>query len=303
MPNTLCHILLQTPLHRAFFSNRGLLWVIIACIIPDIPWILLRGALALEVADPYALRLYTSIQASLFFCLVLSAALAQCSPRPAGIFLLLAANCLLHLLIDATQVKWANGVHLLAPFDWSSLQLHIFGPEHPLGVLMTVSGCIYLLWLWPKIAGQQASPPAFRATGMAVAAVCLVVYLAGPLLFLEKLAQGDFYYLQTLRERKFRPGKHIEFDRVPYSASRRTVTLFSGESVTLRGKLPASSGTLSVQGRFITPDTVQVSRYRRHGRIRDPASVLGIFLICSLTAQTLLLSHFPLRRFQKGPQP
>lgn len=303
MPNTLCHILLQTPLHRAFFSNRGLLWVIIACLIPDIPWILLRGALALEVADPYALRLYAGVQASLFFCMMLSAALAQCSRRPAWIFLLLAANCLLHLLIDATQVKWANGVHLLAPFDWSPLQLHIFQPEHPLGVLMTVSGFIYLLWLWPKIAGQPAAPPAPRPAGLAVAALCLVVYLAGPLLFCRNLEQNDFYYLQTLRERELRPGKQIEFDRVPYSASRRTVTLFSGESVALRGELPASSGTLSVQGRFLTPGTVQVSRYQRHGRIRDPASVLGIFLICSLTAQTLLLSHFPLRRFQKGPQP
>ncbi|HSO09252.1 MAG TPA: hypothetical protein VLR45_04640, partial [Desulfoprunum sp.] len=125
MPNTLCHIALQAPVHRAALSDKVLPWVVAGCIIPDIPWILLRTALALGMAAPYTIRLYTTIQASLLFCTLFSAFLAQFSRRPAATFAILSGNCLFHLLLDATQVKWANGVHLLAPFDWTAQQFHL----------------------------------------------------------------------------------------------------------------------------------------------------------------------------------
>jgi len=81
---------------------------------PGYPWILLRTSLALDLAAPYTVRLYTTIQASLLFCALFSAFLAQLSRHPAATFAILTGNSLLHLLLDATQVKWANGVHLLA---------------------------------------------------------------------------------------------------------------------------------------------------------------------------------------------
>jgi hypothetical protein len=302
LPNTLCHIALQAPLHKAFFSNSGLLWLFIACIIPDIPWIVLRGGLALTVVDPYSLRLYSSIQASLLFCLILSAALCQCSGQPARTFLLLAANCLFHLLLDAAQVKWGNGVHLFAPFSWSSLQLNLFEPEQPLGILITVCGLGVLLWAWPKITGQQQQvlPTAITFSKATAFVVCLAMYLSGPFLFLDPLEKSDFYYLRTLRDQAARPGKYVELDRVPYSGEQRTVILFSGEVVTLRGDLPDQSAILSLQGRFLTAESVQVSRYKQHGRTRDLASMLGIFLTCVLILQTLILPRFPFIRSQKG---
>lgn len=303
LPNTLCHIALQTPLHKAFFSNNGLLWLFIACIIPDIPWIVLRGGLTLTVVDPFALRLYTSVQASLLFCLILAAALCQCSRQPARTFLLLAANCLFHLLLDATQVKWGNGVHVLLPFTWASLQLNLFEPEQPLGIVISVCGLGVLLWAWPKITRQQVRPAAITFGKITAFVLCLAMYLTGPLLLLDPLERSGFYYIHTLRDRAARPGKYVELDRIPYTGQQRTATLFNGETIALRGDMPDQSAIVSLQGRFLTADTVQVMHYKQHGRTRDLASMLGIFLACVLILQTLILSRFPFIRSQKGQRP
>ncbi|MBU1985662.1 MAG: hypothetical protein KJ846_00385, partial [Proteobacteria bacterium] len=122
MPNTLVHIGIQGPLNTLFGKGTNPQWMLLGCIIPDIPWILQRILNFIPGIDPYTLRLYSLNQASLFFCLFMAAALALSTRRSLHIFLLLSLNCLLHLLLDATQIKWANGVQLLVPFSWSMLR-------------------------------------------------------------------------------------------------------------------------------------------------------------------------------------
>ncbi len=292
MPNTLCHIALQVPVHRAALSDKVLPWVVAGCIIPDIPWILLRASLALGLAAPYTIRPYTTIQASLLFCTLFSAFLAQFSRRPAATFAILSGNCLFHLLLDATQVKWANGVHLLAPFDWSAQQFHLFDLDHPLGIPLTVAGLITLLWYWPRICRQQIWAAAMKPGRIVAAMTCLLLYLTGPLIFLGDLEQTNFHFLHTLEDKSARPGKYVEFDRVPYTRATRTVTIFSGETIRLAGAIPDQSGSVSIQGRFIAADTVAVTDYRLHNRFRDPASMLGIILACVLMLQTIILALF-----------
>ena len=296
LPNTLCHIALQMPAHRAAFSDKVLPWVVAGCIIPDIPWILLRTSLALDLAAPYTVRLYTTIQASLLFCALFSAFLAQLSRHPAATFAILTGNSLLHLLLDATQVKWANGVHLLAPFDWSAWQFNLFDIDHPLGIPLTIAGLITLLWSWPKILRQQIWAATTNPGRIVAAVICILLYLTGPLFFLDVLEQTDFHFLHTLKNKAARPGKYIEFDRVAYDRAAATVTIFSGETIRLEGAMPDSSGSVSIRGRFVSPDNVAVADYRMHSRFRDPASMLGIFLACVLTLQTIILplySHLP----------
>ena len=76
------------------------------------------------VGDAYFdLRFYCIVQASLFGCLLLSGALASVSSRPWRVFAILGLGSLMHLLLDATQAKWASAVHLLAPISWRSLRL------------------------------------------------------------------------------------------------------------------------------------------------------------------------------------
>ena len=303
MPNTLCHIALQAPLNRPFCQDRDLLWVLIACIIPDIPWILLRLLLLTGLVDPFNLRLYASIQASLLFCLILSAALAQLGQQPGRMLVIMGLNCLFHLFLDATQVKWGNGVHFFLPMNWSAIQWQLFWPEHPWGIYITVFGLGYLFWLWPKVLAERIRPVSYQAFRLAFLACSLLLYFVGPLPFLQKLEDTDYYSIQTLRNRQERPGKAIAFDRIPYSHAEKNVTLFSGEQLSLSGELPQKSGTISLQGRFLSSTTVQVQSFHQHNGIRDRASLIGLFLTCTLLVQTLILSrpHFSLT--SKGQTP
>ncbi len=293
MPNTLCHIALQGWPHRALYSDRGLLWVIIGCIIPDIPWIILRISLAFDLADPYVLRPYTTIQASLLFCILAAVFLAQFAARPAWTFGILSGNCLLHLLLDATQVKWANGVHLTAPLDWTALHFNLFRMDHPLGLPLTVAGLFLLIRYRPEITRQQHWSPTVRPARTLVAAAGLFLYLTGPLPFLDDLRRTDFHFLQTLQDKSTRPGKYVEFDRVAFDSRLPGIRIFTGEQIRLIGDIPARSGTISVRGRFIAPDIVQAIDVQLHGGSRDFASIAGIFLACLLTVQTVILSRFP----------
>jgi hypothetical protein len=292
LPNTLCHIALQGWPHRALCSSRNLLWVIIGCIIPDIPWVFLRISLALDLADPYVLRLYTTVQASLFFCILAAVFLALFTVRPTWTFGILSGNCILHLLLDAMQVKYANGVHLTAPLDWTVLHFNLFRMEHPLGLPLTAAGLFLLVRYWPEVRRQQHWSSIIRPVRV-LAAACLLLYLTGPLPFLDDLRQTDFHFLQTLQDTSTRTGKYVEFDRVAFDRRRQTIRIFSGEQIRLTGEMPVRSGTISVRGRFIAPDTVQAIGSQQHGKSRDLASIAGIFLACLLTAQTVILSRFP----------
>lgn len=300
MPNTLCHIGVQLPLNRLVAGRKDLLWVIIACIIPDLPWITLKILVVTGFFDPYDLRLYCTAQASLFFCLFLSGALA-CTARQTGrVFLVLAGNCLLHLLLDPLEFKWGNGVHLLAPSTWTMFHLDLAWPEHPVVLVFTLVGFFLLLFSWKKMAATSlgiAWSPAKWAVGL----VFLGVYLAGPLLFLDRLEATDTYYLHTLRLRDERPGKTIEFDRVHYNAREKTVKTFAGERIFVTGSQPDRSGRVSFRGRFLTPTSIAADSFHYHPDERDLASLIGLFMACTLLLHSLLLSHFPARKNQQGP--
>jgi len=159
LPNTLCHIALQMPAHRAAFSDKVLPWVVAGCIIPDIPGSCSGRHL------PSIWRRHTRSGSTPPSRPVSSSApffrpsWPSSSRHPAATFAILTGNSLLHLLLDATQVKWANGVHLLAPFDWSAWQFNLFDIDHPLGIPLTIAGLITLLWSWPTSCAGRSGPP------------------------------------------------------------------------------------------------------------------------------------------------
>ena len=115
MPNTLAHLGVQALVSRTLVRNADLKWVYIGAIIPDLPWILQRVVMMGPAhIDAYDMRLYAITQASLFLCLIISSALAALSTHFGRTFVILGLGSLFHLLLDAFQIKWANGVHLLA---------------------------------------------------------------------------------------------------------------------------------------------------------------------------------------------
>ena len=81
MPNTLVHMGVNSLTQRAIINKADFKWIYIGCIIPDIPWILQRIVQKIPAINLYDLRLYSIIQATLLFSLLLSAALSFFSKR------------------------------------------------------------------------------------------------------------------------------------------------------------------------------------------------------------------------------
>jgi hypothetical protein len=299
LPNTLCHIAIQGPLSRTVLPVKELVWVIFGCLIPDLPWIWLKLLLTTGLFNPYDLRLYFTAQASLFFSLLLAAAIAMYATRKARVWMIIAVNCGLHLLLDALQIKWGNGVHFFAPLDWQMYRLDLFWPEHLLTMGLTILGLIYLLSIWRPVSAppsDERAPLDFSRISTNIIGVLLfTVYLSAPLLFMERMEQQNTYYIKTMRQVNDRLGQYIEFDRAHYFRETQEIRIYSGEKLKIEGLQPRRSGRVSFKGTFLTPEKLLSSSYHYHRDFRDVASIVGIFLACALLLQSLILAQFKRR--------
>ncbi|MCK9175683.1 MAG: metal-dependent hydrolase [Desulforhopalus sp.] len=288
MPNTLCHIALQAPPARQ--RPEYLPWILLGCILPDAPWIILHLLQPAALFEPFTLRFYATAQASLAYCLLISAALSLFTRRSGVVFALLGGNCLFHLLLDSLQDKWGNGVNLLAPFNWHLFSLNLISTDNYFTAVVTTCGLILLTSLWGKsCAALRQSPPLQLPRGKKALAALLfaALYLFTPPLFFGEMDRANTWNLHTMRLKTERPGKAIAYDRGRYNATTQTLRIFSGEELHLEGKLPAESGRVSIKGFFISPERVRVSALHLHNSHRDRASRLGILLACFFLCQSL----------------
>ena len=288
MPNTLAHFGLQGLATKAIARDADIKWIGIGCLIPDIPWIIQRLCTVIwPSVDLISLRIYCMIQASLFFSLILAAALSALSRRPLILFVILAANCLGHLLLDGLQTKWANGVHLFAPFDWRLTQLQLFWPESGVTLLLTAIGLAVILWLGFR---DRRTRAVFSKSYRSVSILLLLAtsYFIVPLFFFSGPYEADNHYVQTLRHREERAGKQIGFDRCRYDAAQQTITIFTGEELSLKYVTPLESGTISIKGRFKDPQTVSAAHIHLHGQSRDLGSYLGLSLLLILWGAAII---------------
>jgi hypothetical protein len=283
MPNMLAHIGVQGIATRTLIRDADLRWVLLGCLLPDFPWILQRlGQTFMPGLNPYDLRLYAIGQASLAACLLLGGALALYSSQPAKIFRLLALNTVFHLLLDACETKWANGVHLLAPFSWKLLNFGLFWPESWLIFLLTIFGFAYGVRV-----GWHTPPPPTPATPRPLwqrpcATLLVIGYVLLPLALRNGPYAMDNHSVRTLREGALRTGRPVEFDRNLYlkQTTGDRLRTFAGEELRVVGTPSERSGLVSVRATFVDPTTVHIDDIHRHwGITRDLASYLGIALL------------------------
>ncbi|OQX14987.1 MAG: hypothetical protein BWK76_13855 [Desulfobulbaceae bacterium A2] len=284
MPNTLAHIGVQGLLHRTWCSRLDLRWALVGCVLPDLSWILQRLLIPLvPVPDLLDLRLYVMVQASLVLCLLPAAALALCARRPLAAFLLMAGNSMLHLLLDAVEIKWANGVHLLAPVSWRLTAFGLCWPESLWISGLTLLGLLVLI-LQGRDLLRQPSPlirPG-RGRGLVVLAL-LLAYLLLPFAWLDAAEVADNHFVRTLRQVAERPGRDIAFDRCRYDPALGAVRIFSGEVLPVRGLTLTEPATLSLNGRFVDHHVVEVHDWHRHWPlVRDLTSGLGLAAVLLL---------------------
>jgi len=285
MPNTLAHIGLHGLATKAVYREVDLKWVYLGAILPDLPWILQRitGTLAPHV-DRLDLRLYVIGQASLFFCLILSAALALFSRQPLQTFRVLGSGSILHLLLDTLQHKWANGVHFFAPYSWRLSRFGLVWPESLPTYLVTAFGLGWCLFYWKR--SLQAAFPLTRPdkkkalTGLSL----LIIYFLLPFALLEGPEAQDNHFVKTLRSSEERKGKVIEMDRADYEydPAGGKLHLFTGEVFQVEDLHLDHSTTISIRGVFTEKNRIRVLDHHVHARFRDEASYLGLGLIALL---------------------
>ena len=287
MPNTLAHFGIQTLATKAIDRTADIKWIAVGCILPDLPWITQRLISFLAPGiDLLSLRVYCLIQASLFFCLILSGSIALLNRNAARVFLLLGGNSLIHLLLDGMQTKWANGVHLSAPFSWQLSQFQLFWPEDMITGVLTVSGLLiiaYYGWHERRILALKGA-----VFPLLLSSLLLISYILLPFMFFNDSFEADNHYVQTLQSKEQRSGKAIGFDRCRYDKSTATITVFTREKFKLISDQSIADGTISLLGRFTDNNTITASTVHQHAATRDFYSYVGLSVLLLLWATALL---------------
>ena len=286
MPNTLAHIGIQTPLTRLGMKEAPLQWIAVGCIIPDIPWIVQRIFTYLPGIDTLSLRLYTVTQASFAYCMILSLALAMLTSKSKQIFLILATNSLFHLLLDAAQNKWGNGVNLLVPFSWHSTNFNLLWPEHFSSYLFALAGILTFIVLWPKAIQNNLLLQRPSRTKALCAVICLTIYFSSPSLLLNNAYAENTHYSQTLNDTQTRTGQKVEIDRANYKATTDTLECYIDKQLKITNLPKIESGTISIRGHFLDEKTIELQEYHVHKIFRDYASYTGLFLAILLWSHT-----------------
>lgn len=206
MPNTLIHVGVQTVLSKSIDRSISVKWVAVGCIIPDLPWILQRVIHSfIPDADFLLVRSYVIIQASLFFCILLCGAISQLYNHRRKLFLLLAGNCLLHLLLDSLQIKWGNGVHLFAPLSWQLTSVGLLWPEHWSTHVLSLLGLI--IFIFYGFQERRLVPSCtVQLRNILFALTLVLIYFVAPLFYIHEPFRANNHYLGTLADTKSRKG-------------------------------------------------------------------------------------------------
>lgn len=291
MPNTLAHLGVQALVTRGVMPGADLKWIYLGCVLPDAPWILQRAVRATFPDVPlYDLRLYVIAQSALFACLLLAGALSCLSVRPGRVFAMLALGSVLHLLMDALQTKWANGVHLFAPLTWEMLNFGLFWPEDLPSYALTALGLGYFVYAWwrlPYGADDLVRP---RGRRLALGGALVAVYLVLPVALISGPEAADNHFVKTLREVEQRPGRALELDRRPYVKrdGGDVLVTMSREELDVEGPTPEASAEVSIRGRFVDRDTVRILELHVHSSwFRDLSSYLGLGFVLAYWARCL----------------
>lgn len=279
MPNTLAHIGAQGWMGRAVFKKADLPWILLGLTVPDLPWMLQRLIRGLFPGiDPYDLRAYVIVQASFFGCLLLCGAVSFIAQNTKRVFFVVSVNAFLHLLLDAAQTKWADGVHLSAPFSWEPVSFGWFWPEDWPSHAMTAAGAAFMAFSCRSL---PKTSPGFRWKPVQrplAALLFLGAYFTAPVLLQDGPYHADNHFIRTLAEKADRAGKTVEFDRNKLQSTSEGMVLktFFGEEIRLTGNFPNAPGILSLKGRFTGAQTLEVQQFHVHTPFRDWFSYAGL---------------------------
>lgn len=284
MPNTLAHIGINGLITKSIIKKSDVLWIYLGCVIPDFPWIVRKIInFTLPAVDGYDLQLYVIVQATLFFSLILSLVFSLFSKDVKKTFFILGIGSLLHLLVDSFQTKWANGVHLFAPFSWDMTNYGFFWPESIWTYIITILGLAFFIFYWKS---NLISRPLLACSPKRIiaAAILMITYFLLPLMFVDNVEQADNHFIATLKNENSRAGKYVEMDRKKVVFKEETnsfwIESFDKSLIELKNIPGLDQNRISIKGKFTTNDAIYVEDYQENWALfRDGASYFGLFLI------------------------
>lgn len=288
MPNTLAHIGINGFLTKYLLRDSDLFWIFIGTIIPDIPWISNKIVTTIfpELIG-YDLQLYLIVQASLFYCIIISFAISLLSKKTKRTFIILALGSLLHLLLDSLQTKWANGVHLSAPISWELTSFELFWPESYFSYLITALGILFIAFNFKSIIKIQVE---FQKNYKIFLGFIFIIafYLFTPFVFIKDVEKNDSHFISTLKNNEERIGKYVEMDRKYVVFNKITdsywIESFDASFIELEGIEKLESDRISIKGNFIGSNKIRVTELHENFSLyRDGASYLGIGFILVIT--------------------
>ena len=294
MPNTLGHIGVQGFISAGVFRKTDLKWVLLGCILPDIPWIIRRMIIGTGLSvSLYDLQLFAIVQGSLFGTIFLAIAVSTLSKNFKRAFIILVLNAILHLFLDSLQVKWGSGVHLLAPFDWKMLSFDLFWPESTASIIMTVAGVLFIAYACIKIPATSSDLIFPKGFSLVVFSIAALAYLWVPKALLSMPERADNQYIRTLKQVDERPDRFIEFERRPFfnKDGKCFIRTIADEELVIRNGDQNCAGLYSARAVFLNSNEIRVIDLHRHwNQYRDILTYagllfIGIYWISSLWSQ------------------
>jgi hypothetical protein len=292
MPNTLAHLGIQGLATRSIIHHADIKWVFLGAILPDIPWIVRRMVhFFVTGVDPISLRLYAIAQASLFLTLILAAAIALLSQRPRIVFFILGLNAFLHLVLDSLQTKWGNGVHLLAPISWNTLNFELFWPDSWITYLLSIFSLVYIILVLFKKHWEEIQSIRFiqfkKIAGIFGLLTCYVVL---PYVFMPQIIKADAHSIAKIKN----PCDNclVAFDRAHYIVDNQHSLKTWAREYNIKKEHINHSAIVSIKCYFCDKETIIINDFYEHkGLNRDILSYFGLLIVFFIWSKKLFKKY------------
>ena len=194
----------------------------------------------------------------------------------------LGVNVLFHLLLDGIQTKWANGVHLFAPFSWKLWNADWFWPESFPTYLLTAFGALFLAWSWWRDSSTPVQFASISKRRLAAAGALLTAYLVTPLALSRGPEAANNHFVATLQDRDARTNRYVEFDRSTYVPGEHAdfLVTFAREQLQVAEAALNRPATVSARATFLDDSTIVIHELHDHsGWPRDLLTYVGLVLV------------------------
>ena len=195
-------------------------------------------------------------------------------------------------MLDPLQIKWANGVHLFAPFSWHLLSFNLFWPESIPTYIITAFGLIYFLFTYKKAISEYSDLIFPDLKKLLLSLSLLLIYFIIPLFMLNLPEEHNNHFVKTLRNYSTRSGQYIELDRANYipEAGGNIIKTFADEKIKAANLNIKNKNLISIKGKFISRDEIYIEDYHINTKFRDDASLIGISLTSILWLNCIFLA-------------